>query len=63
MGSYLRKLAWCETDVYIFSSDFWHVVRVLNYIVNPAVAFSGPRGVVPSNDRHTSHSLLLCFNR
>ena len=34
-----------------------------SYDVNPAVALSGPWGVVPSNDRHISRGLLVCFNR
>ena len=62
-GSHSRKLAWCETDVFIFSTICLRIGRVLNYIVNPVIAFSVPKGVVPSNNRHISRSLLLCFNR
>ena len=50
-----------RTEVYIF-------YRLLAYCscyydINPAIALSGPRGVVPSNDWHISRGLLLCFNR
>ena len=41
-------------------TDYWPIGRV---ILDPAVHYLDPRGVVSSNDRHISIGLPLCFNR
>ena len=53
-------------DVDNFSSDYWRsLLRYWSCVidVNPAVALSGPRGVMHSNDRLMCRGLLLCFKR
>ena len=57
----IQNFVWSETEVYFCYGLFAYCS--CNYNVNPAIALSGPRGSVTSNNQHISHGLLLCFNR
>ena len=57
-GLHSRKLVWCATDV----TDYWRSLLTYRFIdVNPAVALSGPRGVMHSNNQHISHGLFFAL--
>ena len=55
-----RFLLWWKPDVLNLFTDYWLIGRVL---LDPAVHYLGPRGIVSSNDRHIGIGLPLCFNR
>ena len=43
-----------------FFTDYWLIGRV---VLDPAVHYLGPRGIVSSNNRHISIGLPLFYNR
>ena len=47
-----------KTGCFDFFTDYWLIGRVL---LDPAVHYLGPRGVVSSNDRHIGIGLPLCL--
>ena len=49
-----------KTGCFDFFTDYWFIGRV---VLDPAVHYLGPRGVVSSNDQHISIDLPFCFTR